>query len=47
MINEKLMDAVLEQIEYDVSHGDLTAIYELLKYVPEENLQAYLPEAIN
>ena len=33
-----------EQIKKDVAIGDVTAIEELLKSVPMENLVAYLPE---
>lgn len=40
----RVVDAVLNQILRDVEYGDLTAIEELLMYVPLENLQAYLPE---
>jgi len=40
----KIIDTVLEQIKLDVHSGDLTAIEELLKSVPEENLKGYLPE---
>lgn len=41
---QKLVDAVLERIKEDVSQGDLTAIDELLKFCPVENLIGYLPE---
>ena len=43
-INIKLIDKVLEQIKEDVIHGDVTAIEELLKQVPIDALQSYLPE---
>jgi hypothetical protein len=46
MTRQELINAVLEQIEHDVDMGDLTAIEELLGFVPEENLKAYLPEEI-
>jgi hypothetical protein len=39
-----LVDKVIEQIKEDVRLGDLTAVDELLKFVPEQNLKAYLPE---
>jgi hypothetical protein len=45
-MEQKLIDAVLAQIVDDVVIGDLTAIEELLKSVPEANLEAYLPEEI-
>ena len=38
-----LIDEVLEEIKKDVASGDLTAIEELLNFVPIENLKAYLP----
>ncbi len=43
-MDQELIDKVLEQIKEDVSLGDLTAVEELIKAVPEENLKAYLPE---
>jgi len=46
MTKQKLIDLVLDQIEYDIDVGDLTAIEELLKYLPKERLRAYLPEEI-
>jgi hypothetical protein len=39
-----LIDRVLDQIAQDLEGGDLTAIEELLKFVPRENLLAYLSE---
>ncbi len=41
---ELLLDAVLNQIVKDVEAGDLTAIHELLFDLPNEALEAYLPE---
>jgi len=43
-MNEGLIDAVIEQIIIDLEGEDLTAIVELLKFVPEENLVAFLSE---
>jgi len=43
-IKQKLIDKCLEEIKKDVLSGDLTAIDELLKFVPTKNLQSYLPE---
>lgn len=43
-MTENLIDLVLEQISKDIESGDLTAIEELLKAVPEENLKGYLSE---
>jgi len=39
-----LINRVIEQIKADVSMGDVTAIEELLTFVPKENLIGYLPE---
>ena len=39
-----LINRVLEQVKADLSIGDLTALDELLTFVPRENLIAYLPE---
>jgi hypothetical protein len=40
----ELIDLVLKEIARDVAMGDLTAIEELLRAVPEAALIAYLPE---
>ena len=40
----ELLDQVLEQIQKDVAVGDLTAIEEMLGYVPLINLIGYLPD---
>jgi hypothetical protein len=39
-----LYDEVMEQMAEDIRNSDFTAIEELLKFVPRENLIAYLPE---
>ena len=39
-----LYDDVMEQMAEDMRNSDFTAIEELLKFVPRENLIAYLPE---
>ena len=39
-----LIDRVLDQIATDLEGGDLTALEELLKFVPRDNLISYLPE---
>ena len=41
---EKLIEAVIEQIEVDITNQDLTALAELLKYIPENCLIGFLPE---
>lgn len=42
--NQKLINAVLEQIKTDIRNGDLTAIEELLLAVPSERLVGFLSE---
>lgn len=42
-----LIDRVLEQVKADVKSEDLTALAELLKFLPEKNLKAYLPDDID
>jgi hypothetical protein len=44
LAEQSLMDRVLAQIEQDVRNKDFTAIEELLNFVPEKNLIAFLPE---
>jgi len=39
-----LIDRVLDQIVEDVGNKDLTAIEELLRSVPENNLKSFLTE---
>ncbi len=39
-----LIEMVVEQIQLDVHCGDVTAIEELVKTCPIENLVAYLPD---
>jgi hypothetical protein len=39
-----VIDAVIDQIQLDIVNGDLTALEELLKRVPVQVLQSYLPE---
>ena len=41
---DNLINLVLKQIQDDVDSGDLTALEELLKRVPEKVLESYLPE---
>ncbi len=45
-INEALVDRVIEQIRRDLDSEDVTAIYELLAYLPAKVLEAYLPEVM-
>lgn len=41
---DKLVDRALEQILKDVASGDMTAVAELLYFVPQDKLADYLPE---
>ena len=43
---EELYDKVLEQIKQDVAVGDMTAVDELIRFIPRKNLEAYLPETL-
>jgi hypothetical protein len=40
----ELFDGVIDQLRSDIEWRDYTAIEELLKFVPRENLIAYLKE---
>jgi len=42
--SQRLKDVVIEQIKEDVMNADMTAIDELLNFVPKENLTAFLSE---
>lgn len=44
LMKTSLVDTVLNQIIKDIQSGDLTAVEELLNFVPMENLCGYLPE---
>jgi len=44
MAQSDIIDRVLDQIAQDLEGGDLTALEELLKFVPREKLIGYLPE---
>ncbi len=41
---QELIDQCLEVIKKDVADGDLTAIDELLNFIPEKYLKGFLPE---
>lgn len=40
---QRLVDAVIEEIKVDIANGDVTAIDELLMFLPVERLKVYLP----
>lgn len=44
MTKQQLIDLVIEEMKKDIASGDVTAIDELLQFVPEEYLKGYLPE---
>ena len=44
MNDEELFDSVIEQLHSDIEWGIFEAIEELLKFVPRENLIAFLKE---
>jgi hypothetical protein len=44
MDSEKLIDAVIEQIEKDLAGGEAMALAELLSYIPTNCLIGFLPE---
>jgi hypothetical protein len=44
MSNEKLIDAVIGQIEKDLAGGETMALAELLDYIPKNCLIGFLPE---
>ena len=45
--NEELIDKVIARIKADIEVGDMTAIAELLTFIPETNLKGYLSEVDN
>ena len=44
---QDLVDKCLEQMKKDFAEGDLTAIDELLMYIPNRYLKGYLPEDLS
>ena len=44
---EDLLNLVIEEIKKDISDNYLEALEELLKFIPNENLLAYLSEDIS
>jgi len=44
MTRDELIELVLDQIVQDVDNKDFTAIEELLAFVPESKLKAFLSE---
>jgi len=44
LTRQQLVDLVIEEIKRDVANGDLTAVEELLGFVPPDNLRGYLPD---
>jgi len=42
--DQSLVDKVIKHIKKDIEMGDLTAIDELLKFIPVAYLEGFLPE---
>ena len=42
MTKQELIEAVIKQIQEDIQRGDLTALEELLMFVPNTYLNGYL-----
>ena len=43
---DQLIETVIDTIQVDLQNGDIEAVEELLRFVPAENLLAYLPEDV-
>ena len=43
---DQLIETVIDTIQVDLQNGDIEAVEELLRFVPVENLLAYLPEDV-
>lgn len=43
-MEDALIDIVIEKIKEDINDGDVSAIFELLRFCPVDNLIQYLPE---
>jgi len=43
-MNEALWEKLIENIRYDIKHGDCEALYELLSFLPDDTLCGYLDE---
>jgi hypothetical protein len=42
--DQRLVDAVIKQIEMDINDGNKQALDELLKFLPKEALEGYLSQ---
>lgn len=43
-LKENLIDEVISHIKTDIEDGDVTALFELLSFLPTKYLIGYLPE---
>ena len=43
-MKEELWEKLIENIRYDIKHGDCSALYELLSFLPDDTLSGYLDE---
>ena len=41
-MKEELWEKLIENIRYDLEHGDCSALYELLSCLPDDTLSRYL-----
>jgi hypothetical protein len=46
-MEDPIIEAVIEQMRKDFEMDDVTAIYELLEFLPKKNLLGYLPEEVS
>jgi hypothetical protein len=46
-MEDPVIEAVIEQMKEDLLYGDVSAIYEMLEFLPRKNLLAYLPEEVS
>lgn len=46
-MEDPIIEAVIQQMREDFEMGDVTAIYELLEFLPKKNLLGYLPEEVS
>lgn len=44
LLEDALIDKVIERIKEDLNYHDVSALFELLRFCPVENLIQYLPE---
>jgi hypothetical protein len=45
-MKEGLWEKLIETILNDIEHGDCSALYELLSFLPDDTLNRYLEEEV-